>query len=392
MLPTGSRTSQNKEVHTMRKGVLKVNVKQNDRTSLKEAGIFDVDLPDGSWIVVTGGHQFPHHDRALCDGQAEGEGILYRVIKDLQPRLILGLGQMIHDDAFRVFAPHKGLKRLGVHKHALTPEVQAVLDEYEAFDERVMALMRMGGQYLTKYAEVGNSHLIYIPSLNHPRSNEWDLLDFIAHTKERIEEWMLRDLGKKKGDDEGAEMIAELPTLDLPCRPEDFPELLGVEGDKRITVMGFGSAVRINGHTLGMVGDFRRRNPVTAAFEECKKRNMSILRGYDSKLSDGWLTLAEHSLPYTRRSLQYHEIPGLWDDELVGEMGDYDHRAKGFFVGKIVRGQIHGCNFEVQRGTDGRRCMVVHGKGYTEAAPAGFGKQGIITLPPRRARKRAKRA
>lgn len=350
----------------MKKGVLNIAVSPWQKTSLAEAGIFDMNLPDGAKIVALGHTYFPDHDRSLI------EGIVLPFLQDYQPDVIFGLGGILHDDAFTTFAPRKDPKKVAVHTHAPAPELAAIQASEEGFEDGVLAFGRSCGQFITRIAEAGKSHFVYIPSASPLLPNEWEIVKFLYFTKKRIDEWMERH------PDEAPEEAVNIPTSS-----EDFNKLLGLDNDGRVTVLPFSAGVLMNGHTLFMVGDFRRRNPLTAGYTEFEQRHLNIVRGFDGKLADGWFTKGRSSLPTEREYWQFHEVGNLMDSQRMGYIRDYDRWGKGLFVGTVVKGQLHGCSFPVLYGKDGRRCVVINGKGYSESAPAGLGRRGTLTLPAR---------
>ena len=352
--------------------VLNISIANPTKTSLAEAGVFHTDLAEGTRIAVIGSCYFPDHDRALIDG------ILKPFLRNFKPHLLVALGSMIHDDAFQAFAPQKESRhRIGGHKHVTAPEIARILGTrdnrpYETFEEQVTAFGAECGGFLTSLADAGDSTLVYAPSAS-PAPNEAEIMTFLQYTKRRIDEWNDRHATEEEAPEYQA----------IPTQWEDYDLLLGLRGNERVHVLPFGGALIANEKNLFWVGDFKRRNPVTAGFVAFEQKHMNVWHGYGGKLADGWFTTSQQTLPNIRRYHQFHEVPNLMDDARMGYTRDYDRTAKGFFAGTIVRGEVHGCTFPILPGADGRRGVVIDGVGYAEETPGGLGRRGKIALARR---------
>jgi hypothetical protein len=84
-----------------------VTVKEIPRTSLVEAGIYRLTLPDGAKVVALANARWPHHDRSL-------DAMFKKFITDFQPDVVVLLGQMLDHEAFKSLTEDE---RNYLHKH-----------------------------------------------------------------------------------------------------------------------------------------------------------------------------------------------------------------------------------------------------------------------------------
>jgi len=219
-----------------------VVVKEDPKTSLAEAGINDVTMPDGSRVVAFGHAFFPNHDRAL-------HGLILEYLADVKPALVILQGGMIDENAFRALAEDEDNY---LHDFPDSPEVAAAR-ELGSFEKQVLDLGEKCGDYIKSFANASGGKVIYIPSATHlSMGNEVRLMDFIKSKKQALDSW-------SANHPEAPELPSD-PTIDLPNK---LAALLKIDSDPRIVTLRFGSAVRLNGHTLFMIGDFRRPTRAT---------------------------------------------------------------------------------------------------------------------------------
>ena len=95
-----------------------VTVKEIPRTSLQEAGIFRLTLPDGAKVVAMANARWPHHDRSL-------DAMFKQFITEYQPDVVVLLGQMLDHEAFKSLTEDE---RNYLHKHPDTQEVSTARD------------------------------------------------------------------------------------------------------------------------------------------------------------------------------------------------------------------------------------------------------------------------
>jgi hypothetical protein len=265
-----------------------------------------------------------------------------------------------------------------LHEFEDAPEVVAARDVNGGFEEKVLALGRTCGDYIRSFADASGGKVIYIPSATHlSMGNEVRLMEYIQSKKRFLDAWSAKH--------PEATDAPSNPLIDLPKKLE---ALLGIDGDNRILVQRYGSAVRVNGKLLFMIGDFRRRHAGDASLIEWEQRGCDIVRGFDGKVSSSWKTRANHSLPGLKLDyFQCHEVGYLWDATRKGEYRDYDRRAQGFWTGVSEAGEIFGQSIVFVPGTDGRRSFVVDGddgsfKAYTEETASGQHHGVELSLSP----------
>jgi hypothetical protein len=383
----------------MKKGVLNVVVSPWHKTSLLEAGVYDLQLEEGAKFVALAHCQYPDHDRSLV------EGIVYPFLEQYKPDAVFLLGGMIHDDAFNNFAPRDD-KRVTVHQQPLAPEIVAVLskhlgtstkDSKAADDGDELAykfrdmVFNFGadhcGQFIDSFSQPASSQVFYIPSASPLLPNEAEIMNFLYYASKRVvghlqkvRTWMDKHPDEAPPPAERPKVLEEGSMDDVPTRTQDFARLLGLVDHPRVQVLRFSSGIRVNDTDLFMVGDFRRRNSLTAGMTEFEQLHHNIWRSFDGKVADGWFTTLAQSLPTRRRQYQFHEIGNLMDSERMGYQRGYDRWGKSIVAGRVVRGQLHGCNIPIIRGANGRRGIVFDGIAYEENMAAGRGKQQTLGL------------
>lgn len=348
----------------MRKGFLNITVAAKLRTSLQEAGIYDLHLENGQKVFAIGHTFFPDHDRKIFDG------IIVPVLQREKPDVIFVLGGGIHDNAFQDIAPKRADKTSAIHHHPSTPEVLAAMAAGASTERQIMHLGAAAGDfYRSLSAAAGGATVLYIPSAAPAIPSEAELMKFLYYTQMKL------DAFYDKHEDEAPDPEDR---IFLPTSSEDFARLLGCENDPLVKILRFGSGVLLNEKVMFLVGDFRRRNALTSGLTEQQLRHYAIVKGFDGKLADGWMTWLQEGLRNTRRYSQFHEVPNLFDRERLGDLRDYDFWAQGFFLGQMVAGELHARNYPIIPLDDGRRGTVVHGVGYAEATPTTYGKGKLI--------------
>lgn len=344
----------------------RVTVKEDPKTALVEAGINTVRLPDGGNLrVLCVGHAyFPNHDRALAD-------LVLQAARDLKPDVTILAGGMIDEDAFKALVDEEDNY---LHEYAEAPEVLAAKEKL-SFEDKVLALGKPCGDFVKSFADASGGKVIYIPSATHlSMGNEVRLMEYIQTKKKILDHWT-------DNHPEAQDKPSD-PKVDL---PKKLAALIGVADDPRITVLRYGAAVKI-GDTLFMIGDFRRRNAGDAAKVEWEQRRLNVVRSFDGKVSSGWQTTADHTMPGLRLNhWEFHEVGYLWDATRKGENRDYDRRAPGFWVGSFVNGTLFGSSVVFRRGVDGRRFCTLDlpdgsYRAYTEETPGALPNGEEISL------------
>lgn len=326
-----------------------VVVKEDPKTSLVEAGIYPLTLADGMKVVAIGHTYFPNHDRSLNE-------VVLQYLRDTRPAVVFLLGGIIDEEPFRSLVEEEDNY---LHDVPDAPEVAAARHE-EGFEAQILALGKSCGGFIKSFAEASGGKVIYIPSATHlSMPNEVRLMEFIQRRKSELDGWTENhpDATDKPSD----------PEVELPKR---LARLFGIDGLKDIDVLRYGSAVLVNGKTLFMVGDFRRRHAGDASKVEWEQRGLNIVRSFDGKVSSGWMTATKHTLPgLVQEFHEFHEVGFLWDPTRMGHLRDYDRRGCGFWTGQLLFGEMFGQAIPVVRGVDGRRSFVVDAVPYTESQP-----------------------
>jgi hypothetical protein len=348
----------------MRKGFLNITVAAKLRTSLPEAGHYNLDLEDGQKVFAIGHSFFPDHDRKLFDS------IIIPLLKREKPDVIFVLGGGVHDNAFQEIAPKRADKTSAIHHHAPAPEVVAAMAAGASTESQIMALGASAGDfYRSLSAAAGGATVLYIPSAAPSLPSEAELMKFLYFTQLKL------DAFYEKMEEEAPDPEDR---IFLPTSSQDFARLLNCQNDEHVQVLRFGSGVLLNDKVLFLVGDFRRRNALTSGFTEQQLRHMSVVKGFDGKLASAWESKAGEGLRGTRRYSQIHEVPNSFDRERLGDLRDYDFWAQGFFLGQMVAGELHARTYPIIPGVDERRCVVVNGVGYVEDTATTYGRGNIV--------------
>jgi len=332
-----------------------VVVKEIPRTSLAEAGIFKLTLPDGSRVVSIANALWPHHDRNLHQ-------IILDYIAAYKPKLVVLQGAMIDHEAFKSLTEDE--------KNYLHPSIDSVevaaARKSGIFDDQLGYMRKKAGEYIASFAASG-AKVVYIPGVR----TEHKLMEWVQQEKETRDAYVANN--PERSDE---------PTDPNRKVPSDFAKFLYLNQNPRVKVLGYEAALLVNDHTLYMIGDFKRRHPGDAAFIEWEQRGYSIVRSFGGMLSSGWHTTTKHTQPSLNKlQHQEHETGYVWDDLLNGHLRDYDRRAPGFFSGEYRRGQLFGECVEFIRGNDGRRSILgADFKIYSEVEAGGLENGGLVTL------------
>lgn len=340
-----------------------VVVKEDPKTSLKEAGINTMTLGDGSRVVAVGHLYFPHHDRSMVE-------VVLNYLRATKPDVVFLLGGIVDEEAFKEFGEDQDNY---LHEGASAPEVAEALDA-GGFEDQVLKLGELCGKFIERFATASGGKVIYVPSATHlSMGNEVRLMEWIQQTKRYRDGW-----AAKHPD------ATDLPSDPSTSLPKELALLFNLHNHPMIHVLKYGSAVLVNNKTLFMIGDFRRRHPGDASQVEWEQRSLNIVRSFDGKVASGWHTMTDHTLPALQlRFAEYHEIGYLWDETRMGHFRDYDRRAPGFFTGVVRDGELFGWSVPILRGTDCRRSFVVDGVPYTEESASCMPNGEEITLAPR---------
>jgi hypothetical protein len=331
-----------------------VVVKEIPRTSLAEAGIFRLALPEGAKVVAFANGLWPHHDRSL-------DAMFKQFVTDYQPDAVVLLGQMIDHEAFKALTEDE---RNYLHKQHDTEEVSIARDAGN-FDDQVKSLREQAGAYIRSFA-IGKTKVFYIPGVR---------------TEHKLMEWVQQEKGFRDNWASNNPEAADQPSDPDRRIPSDFDKFLYLNKSARVKVLPYESALLINSHTLYMIGDFKRRHPGDAVYVEWEQRQYSLVRSFDGKLSSAWHTTLENTQPTMHKQYhETHEVGYFWDDLRNGHLRDYDRRAQGFFYGEYHLGELFAETAFVMRGTDERRSFVVNGKPYTETTPGGLNNGGEVDL------------
>jgi hypothetical protein len=331
-----------------------VTVKEIPRTSLQEAGIFRLTLPDGAKVVAMANARWPHHDRSL-------DAMFKQFITEYQPDVVVLLGQMLDHEAFKSLTEDE---RNYLHKHPDTQEVSTARDA-GGFDDQVKSLREQAGEYIRSFA-IGKTKVFFIPGV----STEYKIMEWVQQEKGFRDNWAANN---PEAVDQPSDPDRKIPS--------QFDKFLCLNKTARVKVLPYEAALLINDHTLYMIGDFKRRHPGDAVYVEWEQRQYSLVRSFDGKLSSAWHTAVENTQPTLWKTFhENHEVGYFWDDVLNGHLRDYDRRAQGFFYGEYHLGELFAETAFVMRGTDDRRSFVVNGKPYTEETPGGLSNGGELDL------------
>ena len=344
-----------------------VVVKEDQKTSLAEAGISDLQLPDGVRAVALAHVFFPHHDRSLFKQ-------VLQYLEDTKPEVVFLLGGMFSEEAFRTLGEDK------VHQLHSWPDVPEIVQAKQAggFEDMVLKMGELCGEFLKTIQKASGGKVFFIPSVTHlSMPNEIRIIDWIQATKEHRDGW-----ASKNPD---ASDLPSDPSIDL---PREWDVLLNLHEHEMIRILRYGAGILVNEEMLFMIGDFRRRNAAASSFVEWEQRKFSIVRSFDGKVSSTWHTTPTHTMPTLSMDFwETHEVGYLWDPKLMGQLRDYDRRAQGFWTGVVVNGSLFGQSVPVVRGPDKRRSFWVDGRGYTEETSYCCTTGDDLTLGPRKLKK-----
>ena len=95
-----------------------VVVKEDPKTSLKEAGINTLTLPNGSRVVALGHLYFPHHDRSMVE-------VVLEYLRATKPAVVFLLGGIVDEEAFKEFGEDQDNY---LHQASDAPEVLEALE------------------------------------------------------------------------------------------------------------------------------------------------------------------------------------------------------------------------------------------------------------------------
>jgi hypothetical protein len=341
-------------------GTFSVSIRPLVKTCPEEAGIGELQLPNGTRIVTIGQAFWPSHDRTLVD-------MVHEYLRKTRPEIVVMLGGMLHEEAFKQIVEDKD----DVAKLICTtkiPEIEKVRADHEGMEERFLALAHMGGEFIASFAKSSGGHVFYIPSVTGMLPNEIDIMRFVLTQKERADKW---------ADKHPEEAV---PGPDI---PKDFAEFLGLADNPNVTVMPFGSAIRINKRNRFHVGDFRRRQMGSAVQVDVEQTAENVWRGFDGKVSSAWWTSPTHSLAEAiRKYWEGHEIGHLADiKNHLGYIRKYDKRAQGFNVATVHGKTLFSTSVVVLHGQDGRRSFVIDDVAYDEAEATPRAKLFELSVP-----------
>jgi hypothetical protein len=337
-----------------------VTVEEIAKTSLAEAGIHTMDLPNGKRIMAIANTLWPMHDRNMYEQ-------ILKFAADYKPSLIVLLGHMINNEAFQaLFESEKNYLQRPEHPKEVLAAMKA-----GSFDDQIQHLRRAAGEFISSFA-VGGAKVVYIPAI----LTEHKLVKRVSQEKERRDNYV-------DNHPEAADQPSD-PYRKIPLNIRDFFYL---NNSPRVKVLPYNSALLVNDHTLLLIGDYKRRNEGDAVLVEWMQRHYpAIIRSLDGKLASGWFTTTEHTQPgLTVAQFQVHEIGFLWDEVENGQLRDYDRRAQGFFAGEYVDGELFGSTIDVLRGADNCRAFYApNGQIYAEATPGNMPNGNKLTLDDER--------
>jgi hypothetical protein len=332
-----------------------VTVKEIPRTSLAEAGIFSLTLPEGAKVVAIANLLWPHHDRNLVQ-------LVKNYIADVKPTAIFMLGQMVDHEAFKSLTEDE---KNYLRKPVDMPEVVAARGAGN-FDDQLKHLRKAAGEFITSFA-IGDSKIFYTPGVR---------------TEHKLMEWAQQEKSFRDAWTANHPEASDQPSDPSRALPVDFGKFLYLNNSPRVKVLDYESGLLVNGHTLYVIGDFKRRHPGDASYLEWEQRGFNIVRSFNGSLASGWHTTSGHSHPELKKHHhQAHEIGYLWDDVLNGHLRDYDVRAQGFFSGEYRMGELFASTIEIIRGADERRSFLGGNfKLYSETEAGGLPKGTSISL------------
>ena len=339
-----------------------VTVKEHAVQSMKEAGQYELVVPDGARIVAIANGGFPHYDKNFHAMQLAH-------IADVKPHVVFLLGGMADVNAFKALAEDE---KNFLHTYHDSEPVVVARTTNRKFEDRCYSLANALGEYIQSFAEASpETTVIWIPTwVNLGLPNELEILEWIDQKKRYLDQWTARNLESP-----------DAPSNPFESMPDNIAELTGINDHKRIQVLPFGAGVLLNGKTLFLGGSFRRRHAGDAAWVEWEQRGYSIVRGVDGKLSSGWSQSIKSTIPEpTHNWQQVHEVGYSWEAREYGHLGDYHRRCQGIFSGIVFHNEVFGEVCPFVRGADGRRSLFIQSRAYTEATPGGLPNGGVLKL------------
>lgn len=336
-----------------------VVVKEHAVQGLPEAGIYDLELDNGTKIVAVANTLFPNHDENAVQ-------LILQHIERTRPEVVFLLGHIADEDSFRALADTE----FNFLHRAKDREALAEAIAQDGFEEKVLSLGKANGDFIKRFAAFGAS-VFYIPSwTNIGLPNELGIMDYVQMKKRFLDSWA--------ANHPDASDIPSDPSVQLPT---EIDALFGIDGLENIQVLPYGAAVLVNGQTLFMVGSFRRRAAGDSAIEEWMQRGYDIVKSVDGKSGSAWWTDIEHTLPEpVYNSHQSHEIGYLWQANRNGHLGDYHRRSQSFGTFVLHFNHLFGEVVPFVPGTDGRRSIVVEGVTYTEETNGAKKNGGTLKL------------
>ena len=327
-----------------------VVVKEHPVQSIREAGLYTLDLPNGARMVMLANSGFPNHDESFIQ-------LIERHIRDVKPQLIVVMGYMFDEDCFQALGEKK---QSILHTFKDHPVLLGALQK-GLFESRVRTLAKACGDFIRRFAQAApEATVMYLPAwANMGLSSEHGIVDWVIQKKRYLDSW--------SSNHEDSEAPPSDPNDQL---PSDFAELFGLANDPQIQVLPYGAGLVLNHNTLVVDGSFRRRHAGDAAIVQWEQMGKSIIQSVDGKASSAWWTSIEATMPEPRYKHNWtHEIGFTWDPTRHGHFGDYHRRCAGFFSGTMFFNAIFGNTIPLVRGEDGRRSIWVQGRQYTEEVP-----------------------
>jgi hypothetical protein len=357
-------------------GTVPVNVRPSVKTCPEEAGVAELNLEDGTKVFVLGHIFYPSHDRPAIAAIHK----MLRDQRDLEASrpeaernriVVMLMGGILHEEAFKQVIDEQD-HATKLLRTKVVPEIAAIREQYRdgSFEDRFLALAKLGGEFIASFAESCGGHVIYVPSVTGMLPNEVDFMRFVLEKKAQLD----KRADKFPTEGQKGERI-----------PEDIAEFLGLKDHPQVLVQPFGSAIEVNDDMRYVIGDFRLRTPGSAAHKEAMENstNMSVCRTFDGTSSSAHFTSPNHTLGGAHRFYwQAHEVPVLFDIKAqLGYLRKYQLRGKGFWAGKIVGTKINGRVIELAKGKTGLRSFFVFGRVYQEDEVFEQAKRFKLALP-----------
>ena len=341
---------------------IRPTVKEHPVQSVKEAGLFNLTLKNGTRAVFIANAGFPHFDKGFHAQQLKH-------IADVKPGVIFLLGHMGDVGAFQAIAEDE---KNFLHTYADSAPVIAAR-QHPLFEARVRSLGSAFGDFIRGFADAApNATVIWLPAwVNLGLPNELDILDWVHEKKRYLDTWT------SKNPDS-----IDAPSNPFDSLPETLEGLFGLENDKRIKIMPFGAAVLINEKMLVLGGSFRRRHAGDSPWIEWEQRGYAaIVKAVDGKAGSGYATFIRTTVPEPLYNcVQVHEIGYGWEAKEYGHLGDYHRRCQAILSGSFYFGTFFGDVSPFMPGTDGRRSLYIQGRQYTEDSAGGLPNGGELKL------------